>query len=243
VAGLTGERRLGKRPSRRSLPGLRLALTAAAGLSAALTALGPATAASSPAGAHAIDRQVATRALASQAGRAAPARPVPASCRRPRVGADGFPPTSLRIGQVVGPTRVLARGRDRNGVPRTPPLTSRGKWQFAWDKSVRTGAAFGITRLTAHTYPAWAGRALGNRLLDRLRRGRVLVVTGPRGQRLCYRVTHRISVAAETRVPAFYSSGRHRLAILVCSGVRRGPGDWSRRTMWFAEPIGLRRSG
>jgi hypothetical protein len=142
----------------------------------------------------------------------------------------------------VGPTRVLARGRDRTGVPRTPPLTSKGKWQFAWDKSVHAGAAYGVTRLTAHTYPAWAGKALGNRLLDRLHRGDVLVVTGTRGQRLCYRVTRRVSVAADRRVTAYYSSGRHRLAILVCSGRRRGPGDWTRRTIWFADPIGPGKS-
>jgi hypothetical protein len=36
----------------------------------------------------------------------------------------------------------------------------------------------------------------------------------------------------------YYSStGPSRLAILVCSGRRRGPGDWSHRTIWFAKPI------
>ena len=59
-----------------------------------------------------------------------------------------------------------------------------------------------------------------------------------RGQdRLCYRVTRRLEVRADKAVPAYYrSGGRPRLAILVCSGVRRGPGDWSERTIWFAKP-------
>jgi hypothetical protein len=24
---------------------------------------------------------------------------------------------------------------------------------------------------------------------------------------------------------------------MVCSGVRRGPGDWAERTVWFASPV------
>ena len=53
----------------------------------------------------------------------------------------GFRPTSLAIDGVVGSTRVLALGQDQHGVPRPPPLTERGKWQFAWDKAsgVRPG--------------------------------------------------------------------------------------------------------
>jgi hypothetical protein len=150
-----------------------------------------------------------------------------------------FRPTSITVRQVIGATRVLAQGRDRRGVPKPPPLTSRGKWQFAWDKTVRPGTRHGVVRLTAHTYPRWAGVALGNRLLDRLHEDAVLVVAGARrGERLCYRVTRRRSVAAGSAVRAYYSSGGPaRLAILVCSGVRRGPGDWSRRTIWFASPI------
>jgi hypothetical protein len=94
-----------------------------------------------------------------------------------------------------------------------------------------------VVRLTAHTYPRWAGVALGNRLLKRLHRGRMLVTSGPHGQRLCYRVVRRLSVPATRTVSAYYASGGPpRLAILVCSGVRRGPGDWSRRTIWFARP-------
>lgn len=155
---------------------------------------------------------------------------------------DGaFRPTSLAIPRVVGSTRVLALGQDQHGVPRPPPLTERGKWQFAWDKAagVRPGGAEGVVRLTAHTYPRDGshGSALGNVLLARLRPGASLDVSGRHGERLCYRVTRRIQVPANASLSGFYATtGSPRLAILVCSGIRRGPGDWSHRTIWYAEP-------
>ncbi len=143
---------------------------------------------------------------------------------------------------MVGPTRVLALGRDRNGVPKTPPLTDRGKWEFGWDKQshIRAGSPKGVVRLTAHTYPRDGsyGLALGNRLLTKLRLGSTLLVSGREGRHMCYRVSKRLNVRAEQSVPAYYDSdGRPLLAILVCSGVRRGPGDWSHRTIWFAKPV------
>ena len=127
-------------------------------------------------------------------------------------------------------------------MPLPPPLTSQGKWQLAWDKASRTrpGSEQGVVRLTAHTYPRFAGAALGNRLLSRLRPGALIKVSGPTGSRLCYRVTRRVTVRAERSVAAYYSStGRPRLAILVCTGTRRGPGDWSHRAIWFAEPTAV----
>jgi hypothetical protein len=143
---------------------------------------------------------------------------------------------------VVGRTKILALGRDRNGAPRTPPLTDRGKWQFAWDRAsgIRPGERYGVVRLNAHTYPRDGsyGLALGNRLLARLHRGDRIVVSGGDGQRLCYRVTRRVRYRAERPLHEYYSSsGPSRLAILVCSGRRRGPGDWSHRTIWFAKPV------
>jgi hypothetical protein len=153
---------------------------------------------------------------------------------------QGFTPRWLSIPLVVGRTRVLGLGRDRRGVPRTPPLTDRGKWQFAWDKSsgIRPGGGHGVVRLNAHTYPRSAGLALGNRLLARLHKGDRLVVSGARPrERLCYKVARRVSIRAGGNFSEYYSStGRSRLAILVCSGKRRGPGDWSHRTIWYAVP-------
>lgn len=155
----------------------------------------------------------------------------------------GFRPTSLTIDGVVEPTKVLALGQDHEGVPRPPPLTERGKWQFAWDKAagVRPGSPEGVVRLTAHTYPRDGsyGSALGNLLLDRLRTGASLEVSGAGGERLCYRVTRKVEVSAKASLSGYYSTiGSPRLAILVCSGRRRGPGDWTRRTIWYAEPTG-----
>lgn len=176
----------------------------------------------------------AARAGTDTTSRAAAVRAACPEVTRP------FRPTALTIPNVVQRTRVLALGRDRRGVPRTPPLTERGKWQFAWDTAVRAGSRFGVVRLNAHTYPGSAGAALGNRLLSRLQVGARIVATGPDGARLCYRVTKRRSIRAE-RTAAFASyyhdSGPPRLAILVCSGKRRGPGNWSHRTIWWATPI------
>jgi hypothetical protein len=166
---------------------------------------------------------------------------VPAPCRaEPAQAAASFAPRTLTIPGVVKTTKVLARGQDRNGVPLAPPLTAKGKWQFAWDKKSHIGAAsaYGVTRLTAHTYPKSAGLALGNRLLARLHRGSILVLAGAGGRVACYHVTKTMSVRATRTVPAYYAnSGAPRLAILVCSGVRRGPGNWTKRTIWFAKPI------
>lgn len=153
----------------------------------------------------------------------------------------GFRPTSLAIDGVVGSTRVLALGQDQHGIPRPPPLTERGKWQFAWDKAsgVRPGGPEGVVRLTAHTYPRDGsyGSALGNLLLARLRTDAQLEVSGAGGERLCYRVTRRVEVPANASLSGYYdTTGPPRLAILVCSGKRRGPGDWSHRTIWYAEP-------
>lgn len=153
-----------------------------------------------------------------------------------------FAPRALRIPGVVGRTKVLALGRDRQGTPRTPPLTDRGKWQLGWDKKsrIKPGSDHGVIRMNAHTYPhdGTYGLALGNRLLAELRKGDLIVATGRGGDRLCYKVTRIMRVRATKSVPAYYTSaGKPRLAILVCSGKRRGPGDWSHRTIWFASPF------
>lgn len=157
-----------------------------------------------------------------------------------------FRPTRLTVDGVLTSTKVLARGQDRHGVPQPPPLTRRGKWQLAWDRGsgVRPGGDSGVVRLTAHTYPRdhpSAGAkapALGNLLLTRLRTGAEIVVSGPGGEQLCYRVSRLQRVRADASLSGYYdTTGPPRLAILVCSGKRRGPGDWTHRTIWYATPI------
>jgi hypothetical protein len=160
---------------------------------------------------------------------------VPDRCPEPhRV----FVPKVVQMPGVIRGTTVLALRRDRRGIPRTPPLTTRGKWEFAWDKpaNIRPGMHRGNVDLNAHTYPD--GSALGNRLLRQLFRNQLIVVLGAEGQRLCYQVTKRIQVSADRPYAPYYSTdGPPQLAILVCSGRRRGPGDWSHRTIWYAAPF------
>lgn len=133
-------------------------------------------------------------------------------------------------------TKVLALGRDHHHVPRTPPLTPRGKVEMAWDRTLLPGSAHGNVLLNAHTWPD--GSALGNRLLHRLHKGDVFELAGPHGQHLCYRVTERIQVVAATGFARYYRDiGRPQAAIIVCSGKRYGPDNWSHRTIWFASPV------
>lgn len=149
-----------------------------------------------------------------------------------------FVPKALRIPGVVGRSTVLSLGRDRRNVPRTPPLSTRGKWQFAWDRAagIKPGSRRGNVKLNAHTYPD--GSAMGNRLLRQLFRKQRIVVLGANGKRLCYRVTRRIKVSGDRPYHPYYATkGKPQLAILVCSGRRRGPGNWSHRTIWYAKPI------
>jgi hypothetical protein len=55
--------------------------------------------------------------------------------------------------------------------------------------------------------------------------------------RLCYRVTERIEVPVKPGLLRYYATdGPPQLAIVVCSGRRLGPGEWTKRTVWFASP-------
>ena len=144
---------------------------------------------------------------------------------------------------VVGRTKVLALGRDRRGVPRTPPLTDRGKWQLAWDKQsrIRAGSDEGVVRMTAHTYPRDRsyGLALGNRLLAELRKGDLVVATGSDGHRLCYRVTRVLRVRATQLRPGVLHLRPASPASPSSSAPANAadPGTGRHRTIWFADPL------
>jgi hypothetical protein len=138
-------------------------------------------------------------------------------------------PGVVRRADVVTPPRV-------NHVPGAPPLTSAGKWQVAWDRKwpIRPGARHGNVLLNAHVWPD--GSALGNAMLAGLRVGDRIVVRGVT-RTLCYRVTGQIQVSPRQALGRYYrTSGPPRLAIVVCSGRRLGPGVWEKRTIWFAAP-------
>ena len=156
------------------------------------------------------------------------------SCDRVR---HGFTPRSISVPGATRAAAITTPPRDAAGIPGTPPLTSAGKGMFAWDleQGTRPGDPRGNVIVNAHTWPD--GSALGNRLLAALHPGDRLVVRG-KNVRLCYEVTERIAVPADTLMPRYYSKdGPPQLAILACSGKRLGPGIWTKRTVWFATPV------
>jgi hypothetical protein len=176
---------------------------------------------------------VADMAVPRAAVGAAPAGTCAAGVQRP------FLPTSMSIQHVTKRSRVIAVGREPHSrVPKTPPLTAAGKWQVAWDRQgIRPGAAHGTAIFDAHTWPWDAPPALGNRMLRHLHEGDRITVRGKHGM-LCYVVTRRTSINVREKDPkGFYSKrGKPQIVITVCSGRRLGPGNWARRTYWFARP-------
>jgi hypothetical protein len=152
--------------------------------------------------------------------------------------ARSFEPTSITVTGVARGVTVIAPHRDANGVPGIPPVNNSGKHVFAFDpdQRVEPGDPHGNVLLNAHTWPD--GSALGNQLLSGLHRDGRIVVQGHRpAQKLCYRVTRRVEVLASAGAPDYYSrTGTPQLAIIVCSGRRLGPGNWEKRTIWYATP-------
>lgn len=150
--------------------------------------------------------------------------------------ATPFVPTRVVVPGVTSGARVVTPPRESGGVPGAPPLTSRGKQEFAYDRAqgIAPGSPSGNVLLNAHTWPD--GSALGNRMLATLQVGGAIVVHGAT-QTLCYRVTQRIEVLASKGYAHYYDrTGPPQLAIVVCSGRRLGPGVWTKRTIWFASP-------
>jgi hypothetical protein len=150
--------------------------------------------------------------------------------------AHEFRPRTIDVPGVARRVAVVTPPRVAGGVPGAPPLTTAGKQVFAWDREqgIGPGDPAGNVLLNAHTWPD--GSALGNRLLARLQTGDRIVVVGSR-QRLCYRVTERVEVLATDGLARYYDTdGPPQLALVVCSGRRTGPGQWTHRTVWFASP-------
>lgn len=158
--------------------------------------------------------------------------PVPGPCDRPP--RKPFTPERISIDGIADAAAVIGVARDSRGV--TGVLPESDKTDFAWDLGgIRPGSRHGNVLLNTHTWPD--GSALGNALLDDLDEGDELVVTGD-GAQLCYRVTQRIEVLASKGYPPYYAEhGPPRAAIIVCSGTRVGPGQWTHRTIWFARPV------
>ncbi|WP_232681043.1 class F sortase [Nocardioides sp. R-C-SC26] len=148
-----------------------------------------------------------------------------------------FRPATLYAPGVVSRSRVIHLGRGAGNVPRTAPTSPSGKNQFAYDvkDDIRAGSTQGVMKLNAHTYPD--GSAAGNRLLRSLDVDDVIVVEAADGTSVCYDVVRKVQIHKSARYRPYYrTNGEPRLAIMVCSGTRLGPGDWSHRTVWFAAP-------
>jgi hypothetical protein len=146
-------------------------------------------------------------------------------------------PTSVSIPGVDKKIHVIALPRDSQDVPGTPPLTSLGKTEMAFDlgSGIKPGDAGGNALLNAHTWPD--GSALGNKLLAKLQKGDPIVVHGALGQ-ICYKVDDRVEVPADNNGKRYFATaGKPQIAIVVCSGQRTGPGVWTMRTIWYASPV------
>lgn len=149
----------------------------------------------------------------------------------------GFVPTTVSVEGVTRRADVLGLPRDGAGVPGVPPVNDKDA--FAWDLGgIEPGSSEGHVLLNTHTWPD--GSAMGNHLLDALEVGDELRLGRP-GKVACYEVTERVEVRAEDGYPGWSATdGPPQVVIVVCSGERRGPGNWSHRTLWFASPVAAR---
>ena len=161
-----------------------------------------------------------------------PATVPPDACAGGHQGA--FVPTSVSIEGAVRRAEVVGVGRDANGVPGVLPLSD--KQDFAWDLGgVEAGSDQGQVLLNTHTWPD--GTAIGNRLLAEVEVGDELVLRGAGGV-ACYILSQVVEVTKEAGYPGYGATdGPPQVVIVVCSGKRLGPGDWSHRTLFIARPV------
>lgn len=147
----------------------------------------------------------------------------------------GFVPTRLTVPGVVRNAEVIGVPRDAEGVVGVLPHADNRN--FAWDLGgVEPGSPEGHVLLNTHTWPG--GTAMGNRLLDGLQVGDELRLAGEDGAFACYRVGERVEVPVAEGYPGWSAKdGPPQVVIVVCSGQRLGPGDWTHRTLWFADQV------
>jgi len=146
-------------------------------------------------------------------------------------------PTQISFPGAAGDAKVIALPRDGRDIPSEPPLTKAGKSQVAWDRppGIKPGSAKGNVLLNAHRWPD--GSALGDKLFSDLKEGDRIILRGDDAS-VCYEVDKEVEVLASRRYPAFYDrEGPPQVALIVCSGKRLGPGNWTHRTIWFAKQV------
>jgi hypothetical protein len=130
---------------------------------------------------------------------------------------------------------VIQVKRQSNGQIGAGPTTEAGKWLMSMDPKTHPGGHKGSVLLAGHTWPD--GSALGNAMLENLWTGNGIVLVDDNGHKACYRVNRRKSYPSNA-VPssAFRTTGPEQVVIVACSGKRLGPGNWNRRTLWYATP-------
>ncbi len=152
--------------------------------------------------------------------------------------ATPFVPVAISV-KGIGRVQVKGLNAQPDGVPKTLPINKVGKTKIAWDRpGFRPGDATGHVLMNAHVWSD--GTSVGDLLNEKLKRGKIVKVMGSAGQVQCYRLSKRIVKKPSRKLAVkFYGDihSKHRLSILTCTGERRGPGDWSLRSIWFAKPI------
>jgi hypothetical protein len=156
-----------------------------------------------------------------------------AACKRP---AHGFVPDRAMLPSLGRTVNVVQVQRTSSGAVGAPPLSTTGKWMLAMDPQTLPASRKGSVLLSGHTWPD--GSALGNAMLANLHTGDGFVLAHGTGMQACYRIAERASYPAD-QVPnqkAFRYWGSEQVVIVACSGKRLGPGNWTRRTIWYAVP-------
>jgi len=153
-----------------------------------------------------------------------------------------FTPVSVQSEKTIGAHHIVVLPRDSNGIPGAPPLSDSGKTQVGLDEDgAYPGEQSGTIGLDAHTYPD--GSALGNQMLDKLKVGDDLQLVGSKNEVSCFQISDKkefnVSKITQAQLDSVYNpdSSPVQLVIIVCSGDRTGPGNWSHRTVWFAKPV------
>jgi hypothetical protein len=190
--------------------------------------------------ASSLDEPVSVRAANVASAPIPISMPIPDSCKNGAT--EPFAPTSIDVQDVRDELPILALERDGNDVPGVAPVTARDV--VAWDRPPRglpPGSQRGNVLLNTHT--SLDTTALGNAMLENVDVGDVIRLRNSETH-LCYRVTKRVEVSAYEEYDPFYAEhGPPQFAFIVCSGKRLGPGEWTKRTIWFGSPIGTSVAG
>lgn len=160
----------------------------------------------------------------------------PDVCANPATGP--FRPTVARV-QDIGTFPIRPVGRLANNVPGTP--SDADKLAIGWDRpptGIAPGSRRGKTILTTHAWPDFS--ALGNIMTAKFGVGEVIMLANGKAH-LCYLVKQKIHASVQwlEQHIDIYDDRRSpaQVAMVTCSGVRLGPGNWDHREIWLAVPV------